>query len=293
MEIYEFTPAKLFVLLDRATLVLLDEGCVEGGTVEPLGRRLLVEKCGPGTAVLRDPLLGYVFHVDFDEALRLARRDRDIVVAGPDGVVGRAEVWSGKRFYKLAYVPPGEATIELDGIHMHRVSGTTPLRDAAVKVRLVVRRGGRVLDVCTGLGYTAVASARRGAGLVYTVEIDEDVLTLGMLNPRSWGLADPRIRLIRGDALEVLPELGSEAFDTVIHDPPRFTGETSPLYSLELYQEFYRVLRRGGRLFHYTGEPGRLRGMNLPGRVASLLREAGFRVLGYKREALGIIAVKA
>lgn len=293
VEIYEFRPAKVFVLLDKISLAILDGSCREGVTVEPLGRRLLVEKCGSSTVILKDPQEGYVFPVNLDVALRLAKRERDIVVAGPDGVIGRAEVWSGQRFYKLAYVPLGEATIELDGIHMHRVSGTTPLRDAAAKVRLVVRKGSRVLDVCTGLGYTAVASTRRGARLVYTVELDENILALGMLNPRSWDLANPKIRLVRGDALDVLPELEREAFDTVIHDPPRFTGETSPLYSLELYLEFYRVLMRGGRLFHYTGEPGRLRGRNLPGRVASLLREAGFKVLGYKREALGIIAIKA
>lgn len=41
-----------------------------------------------------------------------------------------------------------------------------------------------------------------------------------------------------------------------MHNPPRFSiaGE---LYGLDFYRALYRVLRRDGKLFHYTGEPWR------------------------------------
>jgi len=285
-EAYEFRARRDVALLDRAALEMLAR-CP--AAVESLGRRFSVEECGGRRAVLVDS--GYRFPVDLGEALRLARRERDIAAVGPGGLIGRAELWSGGHYYKLAAT--GEApTLEIDGIHMHRVEGVKPLRDAAGKAASVVRRGHRVLDVCTGLGYTAAASLRRGARLVVTVELREEVLQLASLNPYSWPLESPRVFTLRGAAEEAVELLPDEYFDSVIHDPPRFTGETSGLYTLEFYRQLHRVLRRGGRLYHYTGEPGRLRGLNLPGRTARLLREAGFRVLGYRRGVLGVLAVK-
>ena len=207
------------------------------------------------------------------------------------GVWRIAEV-RARSYYKLAPTSPGAApTLEIDGIHMHRVSGTDPMRDAAAKVRAArVSRGHRVLDVCTGLGYTAAASLARGAALVHTVEVDEHVLWLAERNPWSRPLGDPRVAILLGDALEVLAELPGAHYDRAIHDPPRFTSRTSHLYSLDLYREIYRLLRPGGVLFHYTGEPGRLRRLSLPGRVSRLLREAGFEDVRWVEAAKGLRA---
>ncbi|WP_148678979.1 class I SAM-dependent methyltransferase [Aeropyrum pernix] len=218
--------------------------------------------------------------------------ERSMAVVGSTGFMGVAEAYRGS-YYKLVPLPGGKPpTLEINGIHMHRVAGTDPWSDALAKASLVVKRGFRVLDTCTGLGYTSIAAIARGASLVYTVEVDEIVLQLAALNPWSHRLRDKRIRIILGDAVEVVRDFGDSAFDALIHDPPRFSKSTSSLYTLELYREFHRILRRGGRLFHYTGEPGRIRGLNLPGRVARLLREAGFEVLGFRRRALGLVAVK-
>ena len=75
----------------------------------------------------------------------------------------------------------------------------------------------------------------------------------------------------------------------MLHDPPRFAlaGE---LYSLSFYTELARVLRRGGRLFHYTGAPNsRSRGRDLAAEVATRLRAAGFEA----RAALdGVLAIR-
>jgi len=218
--------------------------------------------------------------------------ERDVVFYEEGSGFRYVEVRAG-RFYKLVNVPSGAPTLEIDGIHMHRVEGIEPWEDAGVKVRaLGVRRGSRVLDVCTGLGYTAIHALKAGASEVYTVEVDENVLYIASLNPWSRGLESEAITVILGDAVDVIREFSDSTFHYVIHDPPRLTKATGELYSLEFYRELYRVLKPGGRLYHYTGEPGRVRGFNLPSRVASRLREVGFTVLGYSGRVAGIIAYK-
>ncbi len=216
------------------------------------------------------------------------------ILALEDGELYVVEARTESGYYKLVPVSPGAPpTLEINGIHMHRVKDTDPLRDTLSKVRAArIGRGHRVLDVCTGLGYTAIASARRGASLVHTVEVDEYVLWIAERNPWSRGLGDPRITIILGDAVEVLGELPLEFYDRIIHDPPRLTPSTGDLYSQNFYQLLYKLLKPGGILFHYTGEPGRIRGLNVPGSVASRLRRAGFEVIGYDDRALGVVARK-
>jgi uncharacterized protein len=81
----------------------------------------------------------------------------------------------------------------------------------------------------------------------------------------------------------------NESVDAVLHDPPRF-GIAGELYSQSFYDQLSRVLRRRGRLFHYTGSPQRVsKGRDLAGEVSHRLREAGFEA---KREGDGILATK-
>ncbi|HSX64897.1 MAG TPA: SAM-dependent methyltransferase, partial [Pseudoxanthomonas sp.] len=64
--------------------------------------------------------------------------------------------------------------------------------------------------------------------------------------------------------------------DALLHDPPRF-GIAGELYSQVFYDQLARVLRRGGRLFHYTGNPNKLTsGRDVPREVAKRLEKAGF-----------------
>jgi predicted methyltransferase len=211
-----------------------------------------------------------------------------------DGATWRVAEVRGRHYYKLVPTSPGAPpTLEIDGIHMHRVSGTDPWRDAVSKVSAArVRRGHRVLDICTGLGYTAIASLRRGARLVHTVEVDENVLWLAERNPWSRGLASDRVAVILGDASEVVWLLPEAHYDRVIHDPPRFTSRTSSLYTLDFYRRLYELLRPGGVIYHYTGEPGRVHGRRLPERVSSLLRQAGFEAVRWDPRSLGLTARK-
>lgn len=199
---------------------------------------------------------------------------------------------SRSAFYQLvAIAPDTEPTLEINGIHMHAVKDTTPLRDAAAKVRaLRVRRGDVVLDVCTGLGYTAICELRAGARRVVSIEKDENVIELARLNPWSEELS--QVELILGDACEVVRELDSSAFDKVLHDPPRLTSETGNLYSRDFYRELFRVLKPGGLLFHYVGNPGQRRGKRILSGVAERLRDAGFVIKRVFRERGWIVAVK-
>ena len=198
-------------------------------------------------------------------------------------------------YTKLAPTRPGwPPTLEVDGIHMHRVSGVDPLTDARLKVRAARVRGGhRVLETCAGAGYTVRASLEAGASEVVAFEVSEAVLWIAERNPWSSWLGMPEVRLYHADAVEAVGFLPDSSFDRVIHDPPRFTSATSGLYSLDFYRELYRILRPGGILYHYTGEPGRLRRLGLPGKTAARLEQAGFRVVRrFDPRIQGLVAVK-
>ncbi len=222
-------------------------------------------------------------------ASALERMDETDVLALEGDSLRKVQLFSGS-FYKLRNVEGGAPTLEIDGIHMHRISGTTPWEDSASKVRAArVGPGSVVLDTATGLGYTAIHSLRAGARRVVSVEVDPNVLEIASVNPWSWDLASDRVELVLGDVTEVVGELPDSTFTHVIHDPPRFA--LSPeMYSEGLYRELLRVLSPGGILIHYTGEPGRARGRHLPGATASRLRSAGFEVLGYLPDIMCVVA---
>jgi predicted methyltransferase len=74
-----------------------------------------------------------------------------------------------------------------------------------------------------------------------------------------------------------------------LHDPPRF-GIAGELYSRVFYDQLARVLKRKGKLFHYTGTPNKLTSQrDVPIEVANRLRLAGFAV---QPNGDGVLAVK-
>ncbi len=170
-------------------------------------------------------------------------------------------------------------TFEIDGIKMLPTSKASPLEDARHKVALVQPAGKRVLDCCGGLGYFAACCLDAGVTKIQSFEKNEDVLWLRRLNPWS---PDPdesggRLQLTHADVAQAITQLADASFDAILHDPPRF-GIAGELYSLAFYQQLARVLRKGGRLFHYTGSPNKLTsGRDVPREVAKRLETAGFR----------------
>jgi uncharacterized protein len=194
------------------------------------------------------------------------------------------------RFYSL--MPTGRApTLLVSGIPMHRIQGADPYQDTLNKVRTISPFTGWVLDTCTGLGYTAIQAARV-AERVTTIELDPAVLDIARLNPWSRQLFEnPRVEQVVGDAGEEIYSFPDGVFARIVHDPPTFSlaGE---LYSGEFYRQLYRVLRRGGRLFHYIGDLESRSGHGVARGVVKRLQDAGFARIGRRPAAFGVVAYK-
>lgn len=182
---------------------------------------------------------------------------------------------------KLVPTEWGAPTFEIDGIKMLPTAKTSPVEDAQRKVALVEPRGKIVLDTCGGLGYFAACCLEAGAARIQSFEKNEDVLWLRTLNPWS---PDPdalgsggRLQLSHADVSEAIARIADASVDALLHDPPRF-GIAGELYSQTFYDHLARVLKRGGRLFHYTGSPNKLTsGRDVPREVAKRLEKAGFK----------------
>jgi predicted methyltransferase len=206
--------------------------------------------------------------------------------------------WDGSRFEPVAryggslikLVPTdwGPPTFEIDGIKMLPSARVSPQRDAERKVGLIRPRGKLILDTCGGLGYFAHWCRQGGAAGVLSFEKNPDVLWLRSLNPWS-PRADDVLRLRQGDVTAEISALAAASVDAVLHDPPRI-GIAGELYSSDFYAQLARVLKRRGRLFHYTGTPNKLTsGRDVPAEVANRLRAAGF---GTSMNGDGVLAIR-
>ena len=181
----------------------------------------------------------------------------------------------GTSLIKLVPTQWGAPTFEIDGIKMLPTARVSPYEDAERKVALISPRGKTILDTCGGLGYFAAWCLRGEAREIRSYEKNADVLWLRTLNPWS-PQDDPRLMIAQGDVAEAIAHHAENSFDAVLHDPPRF-GIAGELYSQVFYDHLARVLKRRGKLFHYTGEPNKLTsGRDVPNEVATRLRRAGF-----------------
>ena len=193
----------------------------------------------------------------------------------------------GTSLLKLVPTDWGPPTFEIDGVKMLPTRLVSPYEDARRKVALVEPGGKRILDTCAGLGYFAAWCLAGGASEVTSYEINPDVLWLRALNPWSpQGVGG--LTLVAGDISQAIGGLADASFGAILHDPPRF-GLAGELYSQAFYDELARVLKPGGRLFHYTGTPNRLTsGRDVPQEVERRLRLAGFTT---RIDGDGVLAV--
>jgi predicted methyltransferase len=188
---------------------------------------------------------------------------------------------------KLVPTAWGPPTFEIDGIKMLPTERVSPYADAEIKVGLIQPRGKVILDCCGGLGYFAAWCLLGQARQVLSYEKNPDVIWLRGLNPWSPGTGGG-LSLTQGDIAEEIAGLPDGSVDAILHDPPRF-GIAGELYSQAFYNQLGRVLRRKGKLFHYTGTPNRLSsGRDMRAEVANRLRQAGF---GPQSTADGVLAV--
>jgi predicted methyltransferase len=194
----------------------------------------------------------------------------------------------GASLIKLVPTEFGPPTFEIDGIKMLPTAQGSPYTDAERKVDLIRPRGKVILDTCGGLGYFAAWCVRGRAAKVLSFEVNPDVIWLRSMNP--WSPPDDGIlALTRADVAEAILSLPAQSIDAALHDPPRF-GIAGDLYSQKFYDQLSRVLKRRGRLFHYTGAPNRLSsGRDLASEVSNRLRTAGFAVA---KNGDGVLAVK-
>ena len=194
-------------------------------------------------------------------------------------------------YYKL--VPTGGAPLlEISGVKMHISKGTDPFTSASEMAQQAVRKGDKVLDCCSGLGYAAIAAHRLGASEVLSIELSPVVMALRAQNPWSNDLGNEGIVQRQGSSFELISTMDATSFDSVIHDPPRFSlaGE---LYSEQFYRQIFRVLRRNGRLFHYTGNPHVVKkGSSFVDGVIGRLKAAGFRDVKKVEHLMGVSAQK-
>jgi uncharacterized protein len=185
----------------------------------------------------------------------------------------------------------GAPSMLIAGFVMHRIKDIDPMQDTLRKIAAISPIVARVLDTATGLGYTAIEAAKT-ADEVVTIELDPGVQEIARLNPWSQALFyTPKIRQIMGDAYEVVQTFEDGSFSRIIHDPPTFSlaGE---LYSGAFYRQLFRVLKRGGRLFHYIGDPKSKSSGGVTKGALKRLKEAGFARVVRKPEAYGVVAYK-
>jgi uncharacterized protein len=189
---------------------------------------------------------------------------------------------------KLVPTKWGPPTFEIDGIKMLPSARVSPYADAQRKVGLIEPHGKVILDTCGGLGYFAAWCVADRAKQVISFEKNPDVIWLRTLNPWSPQVGSG-LTLIQGDIAEEIALMQNESLDSVLHDPPRF-GIAGELYSQAFYLQLARVMRRKGKLFHYTGTPNKLSsGRDMPNEVAKRLQRAGFST---HLEGDGVLAIK-
>ena len=182
-------------------------------------------------------------------------------------------------------------TMLIAGFTMHRIVDIDPMQDTLKKIATITPITGRVLDTATGLGYTAIEAAKT-ADEVTTIELDPGAQEIARNNPWSRNLfSNPKIKQLMGDAFEVVSSFEDNYFTRIIHDPPVFSlaGE---LYSGQFYRELYRILKRGGRLFHYIGDLNSKSSGTVTRGALRRLQEAGFTRIVKRPEAFGVVAYK-
>lgn len=224
-----------------------------------------------------------------DELKKIAEKLSGVILV-KDGESEKLEFFAGK-YYKLRPTADSAPTVEIDGIRMHRTKTVDPWEDSRRKVQYAVKPGDAVLDTCSGLGYTAVWAVKKGAFTVITCEKDPYILQIRRKNPHSAGLSDDRITLLQGDVFDLISDFAAGQFDSVIHDPPRFSL-AGDLYGSEFYHQLNRVMKPRGRLFHYIGDPySKGRGRKFAEGILHRLENAGFKP-ARRPEDLGVFAVK-
>lgn len=239
--------------------------------------------------------------VTWDELARMCKKNRagafEVFTDGeraPERITSLSDK-TDRSASLLPVAPLLPPTLVLGGFTMHRMVGTNPAADTASKLACIPRHNlhGRVLDICTGLGYSALAAADSpNVDHVVTIELDPTVHDMIRRNPWSRRLAShEKVRMVLGEAQRVVENLQDDSFNVVLHDPP-VIALAGHLYSLDFYQQLYRVCTINAALFHYIGDPSSKQSGKLFRGVKERLADAGFENIVVRPEAFGVAAVR-
>jgi uncharacterized protein len=230
-------------------------------------------------------------HLDWRSIEKISKSEVNCFIL-EDNTIRPIQVFSEYTNRVCSLMPTkGAPSMLIAGFVMHRIKDVDPMQDTLRKIAAISPIVGRVLDTATGLGYTAIEAAKT-ADEVVTIELDPGAQQIARLNPWSQALFQtPKIRQIMGDAYEVIQTFEDGNFSRIIHDPPTFSlaGE---LYSGVFYQQLFRVLKRGGRLYHYIGDPNSKASGGVTKGALKRLKEAGFARVVRKPDAYGVVAYK-
>lgn len=201
-------------------------------------------------------------------------------------------LYSEKTAHTYQLMPTARApALLISGFVMHRFRDVSPEQGAKKMVQALSPIRGRLLDTATGLGYAAIEAAR-GASEVVTIELDDGCQQMLRKNPWSAALlTNPKITQLLGDSSELIQGLESESFGSILHDPPAI-NVAGELYSEQFYTQAHRVLGRGGKMFHYVGDPASPSGRRTTQGVVKRLKNAGFSRVTPAPEAFGVLARK-
>ena len=180
-------------------------------------------------------------------------------------------------------------TLFINGSYMHTVGASKPTEEAFKKANSLKGINGVVFETGFGLGYSSIWLRKFGAKRVVACEISPDVLEVARLNPWSReAFTDKSIELNIADVAEFIKTLPSSSMDGILHDPPNF-NKFEYLYSAAFYADAYRVLRPGGRMYHFIGTKNS-ENARIYNNVAKNMRASGFSRISPSYR--GIIASK-
>ena len=259
-------------------------------TLAPTGVRATMDAGGGGT---RD-----VF-ISWEDVETMAADERGVYEPANEddwttGGFRKVVSYSDDTDRAVSLMPTGDGTWPtalIAGFSMHRFGvGVDPKEDTEKKLVSAgpIRKGARVLDVCTGLAYTSCMASEKYGARVTTIELDRTMTAMCRMNPHSRPLFEGGIEQLYGNGADVVKTLPDAEFDVIVHDPPTFSlaGE---LYSTEFYAELKRILKSKGRIYHYIGDPKSASGSGVAAGVVRRLKEIGLdAAIDY--DAHGVVA---
>jgi predicted methyltransferase len=166
-----------------------------------------------------------------------------------------------------------------------------------------IKSGDHVLDFCFGLGYNTIVALKvceniTVTGLEKDIGILKEILTndvpveykeqneIVQKSVQNLINKSPKnkINLILGDAIKQIKQLPTNSFNAIFFDP--FSpGKHKELWSLDVFKECFRVLKKDGKLTTYSCATW----------IRNNMREVGFNVTDgpiFGRKSASTVAIK-